>query len=337
MQAIICQEPGRLEKIEIADSIPGPGQVLLQIKAIGICGTDLHAYAGNQAYFTYPRILGHELGARVLEVGNGVDHLKSGDKAVILPYFSCGKCIACRNGQPNCCQKLNVFGVHSDGGMKEKIVVDAVYVRQIVGLEFEEIALIEPLAIGAHALSRASLRPGEWIVVVGCGPIGLGIMAQALHAGCKVIGVDVVESRLNFAKEAFGVLTVPADRAIAFIKEQTGGDLATAVFDATGYKPALETGIEYMAHGGRYVLVGLSKGDLCFSHPAIHAKETTILCSRNATWLDFDKVIAYLKTGGFPASKYISHQVPFEHVVDTFADWLDPEAGVIKAMATLNG
>ncbi|MEN0048423.1 MAG: zinc-binding alcohol dehydrogenase family protein [Bacteroidota bacterium] len=337
MKYIVCEEPKQFLLKEKKAPNYQKGEALLQIKTIGICGTDLHAYAGNQAFFTYPRILGHELGAQVLATGNGVSNVREGDKVVIMPYISCGKCIACRNGKTNCCTNIKVLGVHTDGGMQERITVPADILLSVNELSYEEIAIIEPLAIGAHAIRRADVKAGEYIVVVGCGPIGLGIMKLAQIQGAKVIAVDVVEARLAFAKEEIGVDFVvnALKNPIEQISEITNGDLATAVFDASGNKRALESGPDYMSHGGRYVLVGLSKGELTYKHPSIHAKETTLMCSRNATLEDFELVIDCLKTGEFPTDAFVTHRVPFEKMIEHFDGWLDPEAGVIKAMVSV--
>ena len=337
MKYIVCEEPGNFQLKEKGAPKFGEHEVLLQIKTIGICGTDLHAYAGNQAFFQYPRILGHELGAQVLETGNQVDGVKVGDRVVVMPYLSCGKCIACRKGKTNCCTNIEVLGVHTDGGMQERIVVPADILLEVNDLNFSEIAIIEPLAIGAHAFRRASIEEGEYIVVVGSGPIGLGIMKLAQIQGAKVIAVDVVESRLTFAKEQIGVDFVvnALENPVEAIAEITGGDLATAVFDASGNKRALESGPDYMSHGGRYILVGLSKGELTFHHPSIHAKETTIICSRNATFEDFQLVIDVLKTGRFPTDAFVTHRVAFDDMIAHFEGWLDPKAGVIKAMVEI--
>lgn len=337
MKYIVCEEPGKFLMKEKSIPTIDQEQVLLQIKTIGICGTDLHAYAGNQAFFQYPRILGHELGSQVLAVGKNVRNVQVGDKVLVMPYISCGKCIACRKGKTNCCTKIEVLGVHTDGGMQEKITVPANILLEVNDLSFQEIAIIEPLAIGAHALRRAALKEEEYIVVVGCGPIGLGIMKLAQIQGAKVIAVDVVEKRLHFAKDQIGVdfIVNALENPVETIAKITDGDLATAVFDASGNRRALESGPAYMAHGGRYVLVGLSKGDLTFQHPAIHAKETTLMCSRNATFEDFHLVIETLKTGQFPTASFITHTVPFDEMIAHFDNWLDPKAGVIKAMVTL--
>ena len=334
MKYIVCEKPGSFALLEKAEPGPKAGEVLVKIKKVGICGTDLHAYAGNQAFFTYPRILGHELAAEVLETG-GDDHgMAVGDKVVIMPYLSCGKCVACRQGKTNCCSRLEVLGVHTDGGMQEIVSLPAEILIPAPELTMEEMAIVEPLSIGDHAIRRAQLVPGETIVVIGCGPIGLGIMKLAQLAGSRVIAIDVNDSRLEYAKTKIGVdLTVNASGdAVAEVKELTNGDLATAVFDATGHKGALESGIDYMAHGGRYILVGLSKADLSFNHPTIHAKETTIMCSRNATMEDFKHVISVLKTGGFPTGSFVTHRVGFTEMIDRFDSWTNPDSGVIKAM-----
>jgi len=310
---------------------------LVRILRIGICGTDLHAYAGNQAFFSYPRILGHELAGEIVEIGENSRGLKQGDLVGIMPYISCGKCIACRNGKPNCCTNIQVLGVHTDGGMQEVISVPTDLLLPAEGLSPEEVAIVEPLAIGAHAIRRASVKAGEFVVVMGCGPIGIGIMKLAQIDGAQVIALDINPERLDFVKEHIGVpFTVKAgEGAVEAVQEITGGDLATAVFDATGNVHALQSGPDYMSHGGRFVLVGLYKGELTFSHPAIHAKETTLMCSRNATLEDFQRVIRTLKSGQFPTSTFITHHVGFDQMIDEFEGWLSPESGVIKAMVSL--
>ena len=338
MKYLVCEQPGQFMMKEKPAPDRKPGHALLKIKRIGICGTDLHAYAGNQAFFTYPRILGHELSAEILEIEPNSKGLKEGDPVVIMPYLSCGKCFACRSGKTNCCSRIKVLGVHTDGGMQEMISVPNEILIPSNGLSHEEIAIVEPLAIGAHAIQRAAIKPGEFVLVIGCGPIGMGIIKLAQIAGCKVIAMDVNEQRLQFVQQKMNVQhTVNALlQPIEQIEAITGGDLCPAVFDATGNKKALESGVQYMSHGGRYILVGLSKGTISFNHPSIHAKETTIMCSRNATFQDFKNVIEILKSGLFPTESYISHQVPFEEMIDHFDAWLLPENSVIKAMVYLS-
>lgn len=332
MNYLVCQEPSTFELKEKDLPVKKPGEALLKIHRVGICGTDLHAYAGNQAFFNYPRILGHELAAEILEIDQNDKGLQQGDKVIVMPYVSCGTCIACRRGKTNCCSNIKVLGVHADGGMQEVISVRTDLLIQANELEYNEMAIVEPLAIGAHALRRSNVQAGDYVVVIGCGPIGIGLMKLAQIMGANVIALDVNEDRLRYAVDqigvhyAFNVLEDPA----AKISELTNSDMATAVFDATGNKRALETGIDYMAHGGEFILVGLSKDELCYSHPKIHAKETTLKCSRNATLEDFEFVIKHLKE--FPTSSFITHEVHYTEMISNFDSWLDPTTGVIKAM-----
>ncbi|WP_297696087.1 zinc-binding alcohol dehydrogenase family protein [uncultured Eudoraea sp.] len=333
MKYIICEKPGSFKLKEKSKPVKAVGEAILSIKKIGICGTDLHAYKGNQAFFTYPRILGHELAAEVIEIDKNVQNIKVGDKVIVMPYISCGNCIACRNGKTNCCTSIKVFGVHIDGGMQEQISVPVNLLIPANRLSYAEMAITEPLAIGAHAIRRAQIQPHEYIVVIGCGPIGIGIMKLAQIAGAKVIAMDIDAGRLNYAKDKIGVdhAVIAGESAADIISKLTKGEMATAVFDATGNKEALEKGINYMANGGRYILVGLSKGKIEFEHPAIHAKETTIICSRNATLEDFETVITILEKGEFPVNSYITHNVGFSEMIHQFDNWLDPGNGVIKA------
>ncbi|MGB5554598.1 MAG: zinc-binding alcohol dehydrogenase family protein [Flavobacteriaceae bacterium] len=338
MDYIVCNTPGEFILKQKEEPKRNAGEALLQINKVGICGTDLHAYTGNQAFFTYPRILGHELAAQVIAIDENPKGIKAGDNVVIMPYISCQKCVACRKGKTNCCTSIKVLGIHTDGGMQERITIPVDLLIPARNLTDDEIAIVEPLAIAAHALRRAQLEKGETVVVIGCGPIGIGIMILAQLAGAKVIAIDTNPQRLAHAKEKIGVDHVVMGDATAVdqIAEITTGDLAAVVFDATGHKAALESGPKYMSHGGRYVLVGLSKGQLSFTHPEIHAKETTLLCSRNATFEDFDYVISVLKEGKFPIEAFVTHQVSYRDMIENFDQWLDPENGVIKAMVSFS-
>ncbi len=332
MKYIVCERPGEFVLKEKEAPIKKANEALLKIKKVGICGTDLHAYSGNQAFFSYPRVLGHELASEVLEIDENTQGIKKGDRVVVIPYLSCGKCVACRHGKTNCCIAISVLGVHDDGGMQEQITVPTELLLPANHLTYNEMTIVEPLAIGAHALRRAHVKKGETIAVVGCGPIGIGIMKLAQIAGAKVIAIDKNENRLKYAKEKIGVdyIVKAGVHAIEKISEITEGDLCSIVFDASGSKPALETCPDYMSHGGRFILVGLSKGELTYIHPKIHAKETTLMCSRNATKEDFEYVISVLDQ--FPTASFITHNVSFTEMIENFDSWLKPETGVIKAI-----
>jgi 2-desacetyl-2-hydroxyethyl bacteriochlorophyllide A dehydrogenase len=334
MRSIICEQPERFSVIEKPVPVRARGESLLQVKRVGICGTDLHAFKGNQPFFNYPRILGHELAVEVIEIDMNPQGLKAGDKAVVIPYINCTTCVACRAGKSNCCQNIKVFGVHTDGGMQDRIVLPTRLLLPANDLSYDEIAIVEPLSIGAHALRRAHTKIDDIVVVVGCGPIGMGIIQLAKYIGATVVAVDVNEQRLTLAKSAFGAdLTLHgAKQPIANLLDYTGGELANTVIDATGNKTAIEHATDYMRHGGTLVLVGLVKGELAFHHPTLHAKETTLLCSRNATYEDFDFVLKVLRARRFNTAAYITRKVAAEAILTDFNEWANPSSPEIKVM-----
>lgn len=331
MKYIVCEKPRKFLLKEKEAPARKENEALLKINKVGICGTDLHAYAGNQAYFEYPKILGHELASEVIDIGENDKGIKIGDKVVVMPYISCGVCFACYKGKTNCCENITVLGVHADGGLQEQISVPIDLLLLANHLSYDQIAIVEPLAIGAHAIRRSGIETDENVAVVGCGPIGIGIMKLAQIAGANVIALDMNVQRLNYAKDKIGadhVVNVGGN-ALREVTEITNGDLCSIVFDASGNKNALETCPDYMSNGGKFVLVGLSKGELTYSHPKVHAKEMTLLCSRNATQEDFEHVMTILDK--FPTSSFITHNVPFIKMIEHFDSWLDPTTGVIKA------
>ncbi|MCL6267096.1 zinc-binding alcohol dehydrogenase family protein [Flagellimonas myxillae] len=334
MKYIVCEQPGTFSLKQKSMPKRKQGEALLKVHKIGVCGTDIHAYGGNQAFFTYPRILGHELACEVVEVDED-NRVKVGDQVVVVPYINCGNCIACKNGKTNCCSNIKVIGVHADGGMQEYITVRTDLLLKANHLSHDQMAIVEPLAIGAHALRRANLQKGEYVVVMGCGPIGIGMLKLAQLAGAIPIALDMNPNRLQFVLDEIGIehMVNVSDNPVEQVGQITGGDFATAVFDATGNQKALESGPDYMAHGGRYVLVGLSKVDLTFNHPKIHAKESSILCSRNATLEDFEYVMNTIEI--FPTSSFITHVADFDQMIAQFDSWTKPETGVIKAMIQL--
>jgi 2-desacetyl-2-hydroxyethyl bacteriochlorophyllide A dehydrogenase len=338
MKALVCQQPGLFNYIQKEKPSLQEDHAILRVQRIGICGTDLHAFEGTQPFFNYPRILGHELAA-VIEDIEPNNEFKKEDRVSIIPYFNCGNCIACRNGLENCCTAINVFGVHIDGGMCEYIAVPVKYLLQANDMEFDELALIEPLAIGAHSIRRANVQPGEFALVIGAGPIGLGVMEFARIAGAKVIAMDVNENRLSFCREKLNVpylINPNKEDAMQRLKEITGNDMPTVVIDATGNLKAINSAFHYLAHGGRYVLVGLQKNEIVISHPEFHKREATLMSSRNATRKDFEHVMNFMRSKDVKPSTYITHRVRFDEVKDNFKSWLNPATGVIKAMVSLD-
>ena len=333
MKALVCTTPHQFDYTVAPMPVAGDGETLLKIERIGICGTDLHAYEGTQPYFNYPRILGHELAATIVETK--AFGFSIGDVVTIIPYMHCGQCIACKTNKQNCCVNMKVFGVHIDGGMREFVTVPDTALVKSGGLSLDELALVEPLAIGAHAVKRANIAPNEFVLIMGAGPIGIGIAAFAKIARAQVIMVDVNDSRLDFCKNLLDIkhtinpLTQNVVDACDLI---TNNNMPTIVMDATGNLNAINNAFAYLAHGGRYVLVGLQKEHISFSHPEFHKREATLMSSRNANTQDFNYVIDCIQKGLVNPSSLISHKVSFTEVTNHFESWLNPATGVVKAM-----
>jgi 2-desacetyl-2-hydroxyethyl bacteriochlorophyllide A dehydrogenase len=336
MKTIRLEEPGRLSLIETAaPSAPQGGEVLVRVHRIGVCGTDIHAFNGKQPFFSYPRILGHELGVEVVAVGEGVMNVKPGNRCSVEPYINCEKCIACRRGKPNCCAVMQVLGVHIDGGMREQFTLPARKLHPSAKLTLEQLALVETLGIGCHAVQRAALERGEFVLVIGAGPIGLAVAQFAIEAGAQVIMLDINDARLDFCRCELGVqfiINAAKQNVLDALKEITSGDLPTTVFDATGNPKSMMGAFDYPAPGGRMVFVGLFQGDVTFNDPNFHKREMTLMGSRNALPADFTRIIGLIEAGRIDTSPWITHRADFASVVEKFPVWTRAESGVIKAM-----
>lgn len=335
MKTIILEKPEQFTSLETdLPSEPGDGEALVSVQKIGICGTDLHAFRGRQPFFSYPRILGHELGVEVLAVGPNVDQVKVGDHCAVEPYLNCGTCIACRNGKSNCCESLHVLGVHVDGGMREQIIVPAHKLHRSDTLALEQLALVETLGIGCHAVDRAQLSAQENILVIGAGPIGLSVIQFAQVAGVNITLLEPNQQRAQFCQEHFTVAhTITSLNNIETdLRDALGGDLPMVVFDATGNVHSMHNAFSLVANGGRLTLVGIVLDDITFKDPEFHRREMTLLSSRNALPENFKRIIQLMETGDVDTQPWITHRASFGELIDRFPSWLDPEEGVVKAM-----
>lgn len=335
MKTIVLNQPRQFSVIDRPVPRPGLGEALVRVRRVGICGTDLHAYQGEQPFFTYPRVLGHELGVEVVEVGTDAEGLRPGDRCAVEPYLSCGACIACRAGKTNCCVRIQVLGVHADGGMREMITLPVGALHRSDALSLDQLALVEPLCIGAHAVARAGVEAGDCALVIGAGPIGLSVIQFASLAGARILVMDVNRDRLEFAREHFRIDAAieAGDGALDQLRELTDGEMPTVVIDATGNQRSMTAAFDLPAHGGRLVFVGLFQGDVTFHDPAAHRRELTLLCSRNACAADFRRVISLLEAGRVAISHWITHRVPFgDAVAGEFPRWLDPRSRFIKSV-----
>lgn len=335
MKVITLQQPGQFTFGEaIAPGKPKPNEALIRVHRVGICGTDIHAYRGKMPYLTYPRILGHELGVEVIAIGKGVTNVKPGDRCAVEPYLNCGHCIACRAGKTNCCTSLQVLGVHTDGGMRDEIIVPADKLHPANDLSFEQLALVETLGIGCHAVDRGQLRLDEWVLVIGAGPIGLTVIQFAQLVTKNIIVMDVNPTRLNFASEHFEIAhALRADEdSLKRVEEITNGELPTAVFDATGNAQSMMDAFKYVAHGGRLIFAGLINADITFSDPFFHRREMTLFATRNSTAREFERIIALIRSGEVDTTAWVTHRAGAEDMIGAFDGWLKPDSGVVKAV-----
>ena len=333
MKALRLVEPGKLEFFQAPEPAPPQaGEALVRVLRTGICGTDLHAYRGKQPFFTYPRILGHELGVEVLSLGAGAHGVAPGDICCVEPFLNCGTCPACQRGKTNCCESLKTLGVHTDGAMQERYVLPAHKLHKSPGLRPEQLATVEPLCIGSHAVWRSQPEPGDSMLVIGAGPIGLAVVEAARALDVEPLMMEVSSSRLAFCSGQVKLRTVDA-RAGA--KEQLrallDGELPRIIVDCTGNKQSMESCFELAAHGGKVIFVGIHLGDLSFFNPNYHARELTLMSSRNATARDFRRVLENLATGKSSSDYWLNAGLTApEDVPAEFPKWLDVEAGIIK-------
>ncbi|GAA5505952.1 zinc-binding alcohol dehydrogenase family protein [Novipirellula caenicola] len=337
MRAIQISELKTLKQVDIAEpAAPAAGQVLVRTHRMGVCGTDISCYLGKFPFFDFPRIPGHELGVEVVSVGDGVAHVKAGDRCSIEPYMNCGECYACRRGAINCCQNLKVIGVMMDGGLCESFLVRADKLHPSAKLTYDQLALVETLAIGCHANDRGAPENGDHALIIGMGPIGLATLEFARLTDATISVMDMNPARLDFVRQNYGIENTVLFKAdgseIERMKEITGGDMYQVITDATGNKHSMSGALQYLAPTGRLVYVGITTDELSFKHPVMHRPEATILASRNALPPDFTRIIGLIEDGTINTDPWITHRTSFDGVMDEFESFTKPETGVIKAI-----
>lgn len=340
MRAIRLEEPKRFERIDIPEpERPGPGQALVRTHRMGICGTDYSGYLGKMPFFSYPRIPGHELGVEVLDIGDGVTNIKTGDKCSVEPYMNCRDCFACRKGNSNCCSDLKVIGVMEDGGLRDQFLIRADKLHPSTKLNYEQLALVETLAIGCHACDRGAPGKGDHVLIIGAGPIGLATLEFTRLTGATITVMDMVESRLQFCKDTYGVahtIQFKGDGSeMDQVNEITGGDKYFVVTDATGNNRSMSNAMHYVAHTGSLVYVGITTQEVSFEHPVLHKPEITLKGSRNALPRDFTRIISLIEDGTIDTNPWVTHRTSFDTVVEEFEVFTKPESGVIKAVIEL--
>jgi 2-desacetyl-2-hydroxyethyl bacteriochlorophyllide A dehydrogenase len=340
MKAIQLEKPLHFRHIDVPEpEKPQRGQALVRVHRVGICGSDYSGYLGKMPFYSYPRIPGHELGVEVLAVGDGVTNVKTGDRCSVEPYMNCEKCPACQRGNSNCCEVLQVLGVHTDGGLRPSFLLPARKLHPSTKLTLEQLALVETLAIGCHAVNRANPQPGEAALVIGAGPIGLATLEFVKVSGARPIVFDLSSVRLDFCKNRLGVkdgIEIKADGSeVAALTELCGGSLPTVVIDATGSNKSMGNALNYAGFTGRVVYVGITTQEISFPHSVMHRRELTLLSSRNALPREFRRIIQLIEEGRIDTRPWITHQAPFDAMINEFPNWLKPETRVIKAIVNV--
>ena len=338
MQSLLLEKPREFRFVDIAEpAAPVAGEAVVRVHAVGICGTDYGGYLGKMPFFSYPRIPGHELGVDVVAVGPGVVNVKPGDRCCVEPYINCQTCYSCQRGLTNCCEHHQTLGVHCDGGLRPLFTVPARKLHPSPNLSHAQNALVETLAIGCHAIDRGHPRPGENVLIIGAGPIGLSALEFAKISGARVIVMDMVERRLAFVRDRMGVADTLLATGDASDEEQiarlTDGRMCDLVVDATGSAASMANALKLGSFGGRVVYVGITQSDLVFPHaPVMHRRELSILASRNALSRDFTKIIGLIEAGTIDTVPWITHHVPFADTIEAFPRLLEPSGGVLKAV-----
>ncbi len=326
----MCVEPGELAVRDVPDRIPEPDAIEIDVCSVGICGTDFHILLGKHPFLTYPIVLGHEISGRVVADSDD-GRFAAGDLVVVNPYMSCGKCRACLAGKPNCCESLSVLGVHVDGGLRARIPIPAGNLYPADGLNERSASMVEFLAVGAHGVRRAGDCSGKGVLVVGAGPIGIGAALFARMAGGSITFRDVSETRLDLATSI-----LPAD--ISLVGDGHDDRLRSAfdiVIDATGNAGSMSRSLDYLAHGGTYVLLGVVNDTLSFSDPDIHKREASIHASRNAVREDFYTVMNAMRAGDIPVDKLNTHATDFDNAADAMMAWVNDRESLVKATVRL--
>jgi 2-desacetyl-2-hydroxyethyl bacteriochlorophyllide A dehydrogenase len=284
-------------------------------------------------------VLGHELAVQVLETGTEVKNIKAGDLCAVEPYITCGKCSACILGKTNCCKELRCLGVHTDGAMQDLFLIPARNLISSAKLTPAQLALIEPLGIGCHAVNRSKVQAGEHVVVLGAGPIGLATIQFLKAKGAYVTVVDVNDSRLEFCKTRMGVdflINSQNTELSSALSRLGGGDYPSTVFDATGNKESMHGCFNLVANGGQIVFVGLFQGQITFDDPNFHRREITLMASRNSTKRELKEILEMIEVGKINTNPWITHRSRMEDFIEVFPSWLQLNSGIIKGIIEFN-
>lgn len=339
MKAIQITTPGEISVIEKEMPVAKDGEALLKVLYCGICGADVASYTGNQPFTTYPRIPGHEFSAQIVEIPENDKGLKAGDIVTCNPYFNCGECYACKRGIVNACHDNQTMGVQRDGSFQEYITMPVERIIDGKGLSAKELALIEPFSISCHALSRAEVKEGDNLLIMGAGPIGLFALIRAKALGARVLIADMLSSRLELAKE-FGadaiinVKDIDLHTACAEFTNEQGFDVCV---EACGAPETFLSCIDEAAHGANIILIGNGKRETHFIHSIILKKELNVFGSRNAFTKDFETLIDLVKSGKADIIKMVSGVYNIDNASEAFEALAHNDGTLAKLLINFEG
>ena len=321
MKAIVLEEPGRAVVKDVAEPRRGEEDLLLAVRRIGLCGSDLNTFRGRNPLASYPRIPGHEIAATIVDPGAHAEWA-AGINVTLSPYAACGQCVACLRGRPNACRDNQTLGVQREGALTEFIAVPAEKLFR-ADLSLKELCLVEPLTVGFHAVGRGRVTADDAVAVFGCGGVGLGAIAGAAFRGARAIGVDMDDAKLEIARKAGAAQTINSKThdLHAQLEELTNGRGPDVVIEAIGLPATYRAAVEEVAYAGRVVYIGWAKDQVLYeTRPFVH-KELDIMGSRNAVPEDFREVIRMLEAKRFPVDAAVTHVVPFEETPAILDEW----------------
>lgn len=337
MQALVIEKPGAVSVQSIDEPVVQAGDVLLRVRRVGFCGSDLNSFRGNNPMVGYPRVLGHEVAATVVDSVAGHPELAAGTDVTLSPYTSCGQCASCRRGRANACQHNQTLGVQRDGAVTEYIVqpVDHLYPAK---LSLKELCLVEPLTVGFHAVARGRVTAEDIVAIIGCGGVGLGSVAAAAFRGARTIAIDVDDAKLEVARKAGATDLINTRRESLHdtLQSMTGGHGPDVVIEAIGLPDTFRAAVEEVAFTGRVVYIGYAKEPVAYETRLFVQKELDILGSRNALPEDFHAVIRMMEQGRFPVEDAVSLVVPLEEAAEALAAWSADPARYSKIMVRLD-
>lgn len=323
MKVLRIEKPSVASLGEARQPSPAAGEVLLKVETVGLCGSDLNTYRGRNPMVTYPRVPGHEIAATVIELGEGVDGWKVGQTVLVFPYTECGVCPSCRARRPNCCRDNQTLGVQREGALAEYVSLPADKILAADGLTLTELALVEPLTVGFHAVDRGAVNAKDTVAVLGCGAIGLGVIAGAAERGARVVAIDIDDAKLALARKCGAVETINSrdtdlHESLAAL---TGGDGPTVIVEAVGSAETFLAAIEEVAFAGRVVYIGYAKAPVAYETKFFVMKELDIRGSRNALVADFQDVITMLRRKRFPIEEVVTHTGSLAEAAELLAMW----------------